>query len=225
MDEGHQNDGPDGLNDDPLWTMLADVPAPDADPAKMRLRFDEALRDARPGWRASGWFQGAAAAAILVAGITAGRLSARPAVTAPAPSIASLREEIRDMRQMVTLSLLQQQSAADRLRGVSWTGRIEQPDDSVVAALLDTLRYDTNVNVRLAAIDALRRFADRPDIRRATVDSLPAQTSPLIQLALIDFVVESNDREGVPLLRRLSTDPETDRSVRERAEWGLTRIG
>lgn len=226
MEEQHTRDnGPDRLNDDPVWTMLAELPAPLADSARMRIRFEEALGQARPSWRDHPWFQAAAAVVILAAGITAGRLS----VGSPAPpeadtSIAVLREEIRDMRQMVTLSLLQQQSAAERLRGVNWTGEIEHPDDAVVTALLDTLRHDTNVNVRLAAIDALRRFADRPDIRRAAIDSLPTQTSPLIQMALIDFVVEADDQQGAPLLRQLSTNPDTDNAVRERARWGLSQI-
>ena len=129
------------------------------------------------------------------------------------------------MRQMVTLSLLQQQSASERLKGVTWTGQLERPDAEVIAALLDTLHHDTNVNVRLATIDALKRFADQPSVRRATIESLPAQTSPLVQMALIDFVVEANGREGVPLLERLAMDEMVNAAVRQRARWGLQQIG
>src|SRR5690606_29842908 len=110
MDDQYTDDtGPDDLNGDPVWTMLADVPAPVADSARMRDRFEGALRHARPAWHQHrGWLQAAAAIAILAAGVSAGRLWSPPTVVAPDPSIAALREELRDMRQMVTLSLLQQ---------------------------------------------------------------------------------------------------------------------
>jgi hypothetical protein len=73
---------------------------------------------------------------------------------------------MRQLREMVSLSLMQQQSASDRLKGVSWTGQLDRPSGEVVAALLDALMHDPNVNVRLATIDALERFASREDVRR-----------------------------------------------------------
>ena len=126
---------------------------------------------------------------------------------------------------MVALSLLQQQSASQRLKGVSWTGQIEMPGNEIVSALLDTLTHDANVNVRLASIDALKRFADQQNVRVATVDALTHQDSPLVQVALIDFMVEINEREAVPELRRLSEDTTVNQAVRERARWSLQRIG
>ena len=66
------------------------------------------------------------------------------------------------MRQLVTLSLLQQQSAGDRLQGVNWSYRVEQPDTAVLAALLTTVNHDPNVNVRLAAV--LKTSAIPPEL-------------------------------------------------------------
>ncbi len=66
------------------------------------------------------------------------------------------------MRQLVALSLLQQQNASDRLRGVNYAYRVEQSDPQVLSALLTTLDHDSNVNVRLAAVDAVRNFTDSP---------------------------------------------------------------
>jgi len=129
------------------------------------------------------------------------------------------------MRQMVTLSLLRQQSASDRLTGVSWTDRIDEPGAEVVSALLDTLTHDTNVNVRLATVEALRRFAERDTVRRGVVDAFDAQTSPLVQIAVIDFLVEAEGPRSAGLLMRLSEDPRLDEAVRARAARGLERLG
>src|SRR5215831_14310763 len=74
--------------------------------------------------------------------------------------LSQLRSEVGNMRQLVTLSLLQQQNATDRLRGVTWAYHVEESDTQVLSALLHTINHDSNVNVRLAAVDAMRTFAD-----------------------------------------------------------------
>ena len=85
------------------------------------------------------------------------------------------------MRQLVALSLMQQQSASDRLRGVSWAYRAEPSDREVLGALVTAVNHDANVNVRLAAVDALRRFSASPETGRAALQSLSKQTTPIVK--------------------------------------------
>jgi len=214
------------------WERLGDLPHHRVDSAGMRARFDAALEAHHHGsqhrrlWPNSltGYgLQFAAAAALLVLGVALGR-QLTPAATVD-PQIAGMHEELREMRQMVTLSLLQQQSASERLKGVTLTGQVEQSNGDVTMALLETLRYDPSVNVRLASIDALRRFAADEGVRRGVIETLPDQTSPLVQIALIDFVTEVNGREGADTLRRLSADPMVHTAVRRHAERSLAQIG
>ena len=219
-----------------IWDLLGDIPGEPPNSAAMRGRFDAALteevaasstrgrREVRRPWQyVAPWALAAAAIAVLAVGIVIGRATTQaPRVD---PSLAELRQELRETRQMVALSLLQQQSASQRLKGVSWTGQIEMPGTEIVSALLDTLMHDANVNVRLASIDALRRFADQQNVRVAAVDALTRQDSPLVQVALIDFMVEINEREAVPELRRLSQDTMVNQAVRDRARWSLQQIG
>jgi hypothetical protein len=218
---------------DDTWQRLATLPGPRADARAMRARFDTMLQEhqsvegsaPRPHASLRTYaLQALAAAALIVIGVAIGRQTVPAAAPAADPVIAEMRTELREMRRMVTLSLLQQQSASERLKGVTYTGQIEQPGTDIVAALLDTLKYDPNTNVRLASIDALKRFAEDESVRRGTVETLPSQTSPLVQIALIDFVVEMNGREAVDTLRRLSTDPMTDEAVRARATQGLQQL-
>ena len=63
-------------------------------------------------------------------------------------------------------------------------------------------------------------------MRRAAADALalPA-SSPYLQIALIDFLVEANDRNSAASLRRLANDTMVDKAVRARAAWGLQHIG
>ena len=218
---------------DATWRMLGgiDAPAPDSD--RMRARLEaviDALEHDEPSaprrWRFHA-LQGLAAAAILLVGIAIGQFvmadTRRPADSSS--EIAAMRSEMRELREMVSLSLMQQQSASDRLKGVTWTGQLDRPSGEVVSALLDTLMHDPNVNVRLATIDALERFASREDVRRAAIEAVDRQMSPLVQIALIDFLVKTNQRESAPTLRRLAQNPRVNDAVRSRAAWGLQQLG
>lgn len=233
-----------------IWQRLGDVPGAPVPSARMRERFvavlaaERAPEDLRPAsrtvpgrtwgpppaWTARPLVQLAMAASLFVAGVLAGRVAPRqpaspaPGTAAPTMEIAEMRTELRDMRQMLTLSLLQQQSATERLRGVSGTAQIERPDTELVTALLDTLLHDPNVNVRLAAIDALRRVSDRADVRNGARQAVHDRTAPLLQVAAIDFMVETRDPEAPALFRQLASDAKVDAAVRERAQWGLGRV-
>jgi hypothetical protein len=214
------------------WQGLRTIPAAEPDTASMRSRFDAALheyllehRSPRATHRGAAYFglQFAAAAAMVILGVMIGRQST-PA-PAPDPQLAALREELRDMREMVAVSLLQQQSATERLRGVSWSNQIDQPGTTLTSALLEALMHDPNVNVRVSTIDALKRFAEREDVRLGALEALPRQTSPVVQVALIDFVVEANGREAAVALRRIADDPMANETVRMRARRGLEQLG
>lgn len=245
-------DGVDPVESDTLdatWRMLGAIEAPAPDSERMRARLDAvidavdqshgAVHPSLARRRSSGGgtyvLQGLAAAAVLVIGIGigwyAGSGRTRPAQTASganagaASEIAAMRSEMHDLREMVSLSLMQQQSASERIKGVTWTGQLDRPSGEIVSALLDALMHDPNVNVRLATIDALERFASRDEVRRGTIQAVRSQPSPLVQVALIDFMVKTNERESVATLRQLAMDPQVNDAVRARAAWGLQQLG
>ena len=166
--------------------------------------------------------QFALAALLLIAGAVIGRIFSGEGRSNS--EMAQLRDEVHNMRQMVTISLLQQQSASERLAGVSWSQRVRQPDEKVLSALVHTLNYDPSVDVRLAAVDALYQFSNQNLVRKALVESLSRQLSPLVQIALIDLMVDMREKQSEEVLRRMANDNNVNETVRERAKWGLQRL-
>lgn len=211
-----------------LWRDLARLPTAEPGPG-VRERFYETLsaygdgaRSAKQTVRWDPLLRIAAGVALLLAGAAAGyNLRSNQA---SANEITQLRGEVSTMRQLVTLSLLEQQSASERLRGVSWAVRAEPSDTQVLDALVKAVNHDSNVNVRLAAVDALRPFAANRSARSAVVDALPAQTEPIVQVALIDLLVDLNEQDAAQELRRLVMNESADTGVRQRAQWALVKL-
>jgi hypothetical protein len=57
------------------------------------------------------------------------------------------------------------------------------------------------------------------------VAALPQQESPLVQIALIDFLLEAQGPDAAMTLRRIAEDMMFDKAVRARAERGLRQVG
>ena len=225
-----------------VWRGLEAMPQPEPG-RSMRTRFMETLEAYQEGYQeaqrrqsysgARSWWQGwwparpvwqaAFAALLLIAGVSAGRFLAAPRAESN-PEIAALRGQVDSLRQLVALSLLQEQSPSSRLRGVTYSYQISQPDQQVEQALLHAMNHDSNVNVRLSAVDALAKFASNPDVRRALVDSLPVQDSPLVQIAIVDLLVQLHDTDALPALHRLSGNEQADEAVRQRASSAAEKL-
>jgi anti-sigma factor RsiW len=223
-----------------VWRALESMKAADAEPA-MKLRFMEVLEAYKAGAGQateipkasprSGWFvpmhpvwQMALAASLLVGGVFVGRYESRPQPAAPNPEVAQLKGEIDSLRQLVALSMLQQQSPSARLRGVSYSEAMSQPDRQVEEALLSAVNHDSNVNVRLSAVDALQKFAGSPGVIGAMVQAIPVQDSPLVQIALIDMLVQLNAKAETSALVQISKDGQMDEAVRQRAAWAVQKL-
>ena len=183
----------------------------------------------KPSWNFIEWLRspfGAVAwsAALLLIGLYTGTHLGNRTTTASSDEIASLHAEVTSMRQLVALSMLQQQSASERLQGVSWSTREDHLDPQVQAALMRTLRSDGSVDVRLAALDALSRHSSQPLVRKNVLDALQDQQSPLVQVAMIDQLTEWRDPGAAQHLKLLEQTPNLNPAVKQRAEWALAKL-
>jgi hypothetical protein len=135
-----------------------------------------------------------------------------------------LRQEMQDMRATLAMSLLDNSSASERLRGVNLSVRMDQPDERLLDSLLQTLDSDPSSNVRLAVVDALYLFRDHASVRRRLSESLSRQTNPLVQVALIDLIVNLRERQAADALKALIESDRLAPEVKLRAQQGLETL-
>jgi hypothetical protein len=168
-----------------------------------------------PAWRA------AIAAGLLAVGVFAGRYALRPQDNT---EISSLKGQIEGLRQMVALSMLQQQSPSARMRGVTYSEQISQPDREVVDALLFAVQNDSNENVRQSAVDALQKFSADSRVIPTLVASIPEQNSALVQISIMDLLVQLRARSTTSDMARLAKDTRLDEAVRQRAQLAVQQL-
>jgi uncharacterized protein (UPF0147 family) len=171
----------------------------------------------------------ALAAVTLLIGLAVGYLIHSPVqkeeqIVKLSNEIGDLNNEIGGLKEMMMLSLLEKESATDRLRAVSLTQDMSQASNKVTEALLQTLNNDENVNVRLAALDALRPYSKNDKVREALIRSISLQKSPLVQIALAELMVALQEKDAVKELKKILEDKETPSDIRKKIQESIKVI-
>lgn len=159
------------------------------------------------------------AAVALILGL-AGGYFLRP--TAPInPEMGELSQQVTELKEMMMLSLLEKESASDRLKAVSLTQDMDQASQKVTMALLETLNHDANVNVRLAALEALKPYAKDSQVKQELIRSIAQQDSPLVQVGLAELMVQLQEKSSVQELRKILKRERTPRDVKKKIEESI----
>ena len=230
-----------------LWELMETIPAPEP-PAGTLIRFNAMLDAYKTSGATSGigatpgsgimarlkqlftmqpGFAMAYSLLLVVLGIFLGHWVNNPPPVAP-PSdkqqLEALSAQVSDMREMMMKSLLQNPSASERIRGVSYTSEITTVNPGVIEALLTTLNNDQNVNVRLMTLEALTHYASNPAVRAGLVESIPQQESPLVQAALADVMLKLQEKNAIRPLKKLLQQKNLNSLVRSKIETAIARL-
>ena len=158
----------------------------------------------------------ASIAAVFLAGLLLGLLY--PGRGTHDQQIRQIAAEVHDLREMMMISLLDETSASERLRAVNISMEIPSPQDHVIKALVHTLHFDPNVNVRVAAVDALVHHGSHPMVREELVRAISRQPSPMVQIALADAMIALQEPRAAREFQKLLEQEEMEDPVRDKIE-------
>ncbi|MEI9917830.1 MAG: HEAT repeat domain-containing protein [Bacteroidota bacterium] len=133
-------------------------------------------------------------------------------------------ENLRLKNEMIDM-MGDQNSASQRMMGVNNVALTYKiADDEIVSVLVKTLNEDKNTNVRLAALDALSKFHQETNVRKALVASLSKQDDPIVQIALIQLMVKMKEKGVLKDLNRIIEDNEAIKPVKDEAYSGIMKL-
>jgi hypothetical protein len=138
--------------------------------------------------------------------------------------IAAMEKEMRETKQLMMDKMSNEQSASQRISGVTVAYQMEKTDDEIIAVLVKTMNEDDNTNVRLAALEALSKFQREPAVRKALIESLSVQKDPMVQIALIQLLVTMKEKGVMKDLERMTKDKTMMKAVKDEAYSGILKL-
>ncbi len=166
------------------------------------------------------WFSVAATVSLLLIGtFTANWIKHS---TDQQNEIKALKEEVSITRKLLLLAISDQQ-ASTRLEAVNSVNKIEM-DDELVISMIRVVKDDSNLNVKLAALEALKPMTSDYRVNDAFLKLVAERDEPLLQIYLIQMLSEMEDEKSIAAIQALLVDENTAELVREEAQLALFRI-
>ncbi|MEZ0485221.1 HEAT repeat domain-containing protein [Fibrella aquatica] len=162
----------------------------------------------------------AAGVALLLIGFAGGHLFTRSR-TETAEVAMNEAPEAASMKKVLAFDAKKQTSASDRIQAVNQSYELDGADREITQLLINTLNFDANVNVRLAACQALLHFEREEGVREALIQSLRIQKDPNVQLTLIDALVAIKEKRATADMQWLARNQQVLDIVRLKAEQGV----
>lgn len=225
-----------------VWEMMSEIQVPEPS-AHMRIKFQamldtykDAVEEQKQGiWSGIGsrwnrlwtWqprWPLAYGLVIVLLGFGLGYLLFYSKGSKQDQQLAALSTQVHELKQTMMLALLENPSASERIRGVSYSSEIKHADKEVIDALLATLNNDPNVNVRLSTLDALSHLANHPEVREGLIKSIAGQESPIMQLAIADVMLKLQEKRSVKSFEELLKQKDLNPGVRDRIKQTITQL-
>lgn len=126
-----------------------------------------------------------------------------------------LTSELHEQKQEVMLASLKDYTGPQKIEAVYNISQSGQASDELINALVYTMNSDKNVNVRLAAINALTEMMDKNErVKTELIRSLRVQENSLLQISLIQVLTESGVKEAKDEIESITNSEKTDESVK-----------
>lgn len=166
-------------------------------------------------------FQVAASIIFLFGGYFLGSHTSKQSAN---QEISALQKETITLRQDMMLAMIENQSPSKRIQAVNFTENFAKPDIKILEALIGRMQYDGNINVRLAAAEALSEFPESTIVKDAFIEALTIQKDPSLQIAIIQFLVKIQEKRAIAPMQQLLEHEDTPNFVKDQVNSGISQI-
>jgi hypothetical protein len=213
-----------------FWQSPSELPQPSS---TMRARFYQSLANieqkssasvtsvnahqpqtTQPRRRAfqNTWLQAAMLGAVFVMGIYTGQWQDQDDSS---KALSALQTEVASLSTVMAISMLQHDSASQRLAAVAYTKQADLADPMLLDTLLSALSNERSTAVKLAIVDVLNAKPGITHIESQLVELALSEPQPLVQMALSRLLIESGSTTAKQqLIHQLQVQP-VDQDVQE----------
>lgn len=194
--------------DDKFYAMLA----------KAKKKESASFSFSMPSWS---WLAPrlAFSAGLIVAGFAAGYVFNNNGSNDS--DVKLLTAQVAELKETMMLSLFEKESATDRLKAVSLSTEADQLSQKVTQALFQTLNNDPNVNVRLAALEAITPYSRDGKVREQLIRSIGKQDSPLVQMAMAELMGMLQEKKSVSEFEKILKNERTPVEVKNKIKESI----
>jgi hypothetical protein len=167
------------------------------------------------------YFAIAASVSLLITGVAIGFMMG---MRGNESELIALRQDISEIKAISVINRLNAESASERILATFEAGSFDNANRETISALINAMTLDENVNVRIAAADALFRYGNQEMVRNGYILALQTEKDPNLQIRLINMLVNLQEKRALPGLQEMMENREYLQVVRETAAHGVALL-
>lgn len=135
----------------------------------------------------------------------------------------AIAQQLASTRTLM-LELMKDSRPSARIQATTVTFDLSVADPQTIADLGHMLRTDESPNVRLAALDALRRFSATPAVREILLAAINETPPEVVRFELIETLVRLKEKRILPYLQEMIDADSLPRPVRDAAQMASFKL-
>lgn len=153
---------------------------------------------------------------VAIAAAGPAKTKAAPVQAAPVNALPVVSEESLELSQQ-----LGSVYASERIGAIMKIAGKGKLTDADLQRLGKALIEDSNSNVRLTVLDALRPLATRQNVQGVLIAAMSKQDDPLIQNSIVDMLVDAKSKQAIPQMIALLDDKTTNPTMQNKIKAGI----
>lgn len=152
------------------------------------------------------------------------RVAASILIVASAFVIGTMIGNGSDTQVEQVLATIENESASQRIMALNLSEEIQTTDRRILQAFTDRLLYDEKPSVRLAAVEALAKFASEEMVKVAFLKALETDSDPAIQIELIQVLVKIEEKRALTPMKNLLNNEDVPEYVKKEIQFNIPSL-
>lgn len=163
----------------------------------------------------------AASILILIMGFYLGKYSHDKSIK---KQISEMAIKNKVYKKEMLLALIENNSVSKRIQGINEFESFGDLDSDVIESLLSRIKFDTNVNVKLMALDALHKNIDSEFIRDELLMIIEITNALKVKLEIIKLLMNDNEKRLLNPMKQILKTEDLPQAIEEQLKLNISTL-